>query len=74
MLCVHTYVQKAAIPKTRLSPFLAHKGTVGGIVCKYATENSAMVCSNQAARQFASATYSRDGVICMWPELATKKN
>ena len=27
----------------------------------------AVVCPSQTARQLASATYSRDSVICIWP-------
>ena len=51
---------------------LALSGTqrhVDGPLCTNKLQKHGMfcVCPSQTARQLASATYSRDGVICIWP-------
>ena len=52
---------------------LALSGTqkhLGGPLCaqiSYRKIACAVVCPSQTTRQLASATYSRDGVICIWP-------
>ena len=51
---------------------LALSGTqrhVDGPLCTNKHRNMAcsVVCPSQTARQLASATYSWDGVICIWP-------
>ena len=52
---------------------LALSGTqrhVDGPLCtqiSYRNMACSVVCPRQTARQLASATYSRDGVICIWP-------
>ena len=49
---------------------LALSGTqrhVDGPLCiSYRNMACSVVCPSQAARQLASATYSRDAVICIW--------
>ena len=50
---------------------LALSGTqrhVGGPLCtnKHRKKACSVVCPSQTTRQLASATYSRDGVICIW--------
>ena len=51
---------------------LALSGTqrhVGGPLCTNKLQKKAcsVVCPSQTTRQLALATYSRDGVICIWP-------
>ena len=42
---------------------------VGVFLCTNNLQKMAcsVVCPSQTTRQLASATYSRDGVICKWP-------
>ena len=37
-----------------------------GAQISYRNMACSVVCPSQTARQLASATYSRDGVICIW--------
>ena len=43
---------------------------VGGPLCTNKLQKKGMFCGlpSQITRQLASATYSRDGVICIWPK------
>ena len=76
LLCVKKAVQKPK-RRCRCSRSLARKSTQGDHCAQisYRKIACAVVCPSQTTRQLASATYSQDGVICIWPraiQLATK--
>ena len=65
-----TCVKKgSSMPKRRRSRSLACKATYGDHCAQisYRKIACAVVSPSQTARQLASATYSRDDVICIWP-------